>query len=153
MPFFTLVLAILETTAVFFASTTLENAVNDAARKIRTGEVQVNNMDAAQFRQLICDEIDVFLKCDSLVVDVRSFGQFDTVTFPPPLNADGTLKNDQQFSPGTAGDVVLVRAFYTWPVMTPLIGATLSNMANNERLISAASAFRNEPFGSILNGP
>lgn len=151
MPFFMLMLAIFESTAVYFASSTLENAVDDAARQIRTGQVQFANLTATQFRQLVCDQINVFLKCDaSLTVDVRSFNDFQLVTFPPPLNPDGTLKNNQQFQPGGAGDVVLVRVFYTWPIVTPLIGATLSNMAGNKRLIQATTAFRNEPFGSVL---
>ena len=153
MPFFMLMLAIFETTAVYFASSTLENAVNDAARMIRTGQTQVSNMDASQFRQMICDRVAALLRCDSsLVVDVRSFNQFDNVSFPNPLNPDGTLKNDQQFSPGGAGDVVLVRVFYTWHLVTPLIGATLANMSDNRRLVMAASAFRNEPFGNIQGG-
>jgi len=151
MPFFILMLAIFETTAVYFASSTLENAVDDAARQIRTGQVQIANMTAAQFRQLVCDQVNVFLQCDDkLAVDVRSFNDFQQVTFPPPLNPDGTLKNNDQFQPGSAGDVVLVRVYYTWPIVTPLIGATLSNMAGNKRLIQATTAFRNEPFGSVL---
>jgi Flp pilus assembly protein TadG len=151
MPFFMLMLAIFETTAVYFASSTLENAVNDAARTIRTGQAQVANMDAAQFRQMICDRVAALLKCDSsLVVDVRSFSEFDDVAFPSPLNPDGTLKTGQQFAPGGAGDVVLVRVYYAWPIVTPLIGGTLANMAGNKRLVIAATAFRNEPFGSIL---
>jgi Flp pilus assembly protein TadG len=153
MPFFTLMLGIFETTSIYFASSTLESAVTDASRQIRTGEVQVSNMNADQFRQIICDDISAFLKCDSsLAVDVRSFSEFDDVTFPPPLNPDGTLSNDQQYSPGGAGDVVLVRVFYTWQIVTPLIGQTLSNMAGNQRLVEAATTFRNEPFGSILGG-
>jgi Flp pilus assembly protein TadG len=150
-PFLMLMMAIFETTIVYFASSTLEDAVDDAARQIRTGQVQVANMTAGQFRQLVCNGISTFLKCDaSLVVDVRSFSQFQNVSFPSPLNPDGTLKNNQQFSPGGAGDVVLVRVFYTWQITTPMIGQTLSNMANNERLVEATTAFRNEPFGSIL---
>jgi len=43
-----------------------------------------------------------------------------------------------------------VRVFYQWPIVTPIIGASLSNMANNTRLIEAVTTFRNEPFGSVL---
>ena len=151
MPFFMLMLAIFETTAVYFASSTLENAVNDASREIRTGQVQFANMTPQQFRQLICDRIDVFLKCDaSLAIDVRAFNDFQNVDFPSALNPDGTLKNNQQYQPGSAGDVVVVRVFYKWQLVTPLIGGTLSNMAGNMRLVEAATTFRNEPFGSIL---
>ena len=151
MPFFMLMMAIFETTIVYFASTTLENAVDDASRQIRTGQAQIANLSADQFRQLICNEASMLLKCDaSLVVDVRSFNDFQNVTFPPPLNPDGTLKNNQQYSPGSAGDVVVVRVFYTYPIVTPMIGATLANMAGGNRLLEAVVTFRNEPFGSVL---
>lgn len=151
LPFFSLMLAIFETTAVFFASGTLENAVNDAARQIRTGQVQSTNMTSAQFTNLICGKITPLLACDSnLVVDVRSFANFQAINFPPPLDNNKNFQIPPQFTPGQAGDIVLVRVFYTWQVVTPLIGATLANMAGNKRLISTATAFRNEPFGSAL---
>jgi Flp pilus assembly protein TadG len=151
LPFFSLLLAIFETTAVFFASATLENAANDAARQIRTGEVQDGNISAADFKNLICGEITPLLACDAnLIVDVRSFANFQAVNFPPPLDDDGAFQIPPVFSPGAAGDIVLVRVFYTWHVVTPLIGAALANMNGNERLISTAVAFRNEPFGTAL---
>ena len=150
-PFFMLLAAIFETSAIYFASSTLENAVSDASRQIRTGQAQFANMTAAQFRQLICNGIDAMLKCDtSLAVDVRSFNDFQQVSFPNEINPDGTLKNDQQFTPGGAGDVVVVRVFYQWPIITPWVGGGLSNMTGNVRLIESVTTFRNEPFGSLL---
>lgn len=151
MPFFTLMMAIFETTAVYYTSATLENAVNDAARTIRTGETQSNGASASDFHDLICERINALLKCDgSLVVDVRSFNQFDDVNFPPALDANGNLNANEQFSPGGPGDIVLVRVFYTWRIATPVIGESLSNMSGSYRLVSATTAFRNEPFGSLL---
>ena len=150
-PFFMLLMAIFETSAIYFASSTLENAVNDASRQIRTGQAQFANMTADQFRQLICNNINALLKCDSsLAVDVRSFNDFENVTFPSEVNPDGTLKNDQQFTPGGAGDVVVVRVFYQWPIITPWVAGGLSNMSGNVRLIESVTTFRNEPFGSVL---
>ena len=147
LPFFSLLLAIFETTAVFFASCTLENGVNDAARKIRTGQVQFGNVNAANFKALICDKITPLLACDSnLTVDVRSFPDFQSVNFPPPLDANKNFQINPSFSPGNAGDIVLVRVFYTWHIVTPLIGATLANMSGNVHLIATAAVFRNEPF-------
>ena len=36
--------------------------------------------------------------------------------------------------------------FYAWPVLTPNFGQSLVNMQGNSRLLSAAMAFKNEPF-------
>ena len=52
----------------------------------------------------------------------------------------------RQFNMGVAGDIIVVRAFYAWPVLTPDFGQTLVNMSNNSRLLTAAMAFKNEPF-------
>jgi hypothetical protein len=39
-----------------------------------------------------------------------------------------------------------MRAFYTWQLFTPLFGNYFANMANNQRLLSASVAFKNEPY-------
>jgi Flp pilus assembly protein TadG len=151
VPFFFLLYAIIDVSLIFFASTTLENGVVSAARQIRTGKVQSTNMTEAQFRTLVCNEISMFLACDArLGVDVRKYAGFNDAEFEPALDENGNLSGDMQYDPGTAGDVVVVRAFYTWPMLTPAIGPLFTNMAGNHRLLEASIAFRNEPFGSIL---
>ena len=147
LPFFSLLLAIFETAAVFFASCTLENGVHDAARMIRTGQVQQGNVSATDFKNLICNKIQPLLACDSnLIVDVRSFPDFQSVNSPPPLDSNKNFQITPAFTPGNAGDIALVRVFYTWHIVTPLIGATLANMGGNVHLIATAAVFRNEPF-------
>jgi Flp pilus assembly protein TadG len=151
LPFFTLLFGIFETTMVFFVSSTLENGMNEASRLIRTGNAQVGNMTANEFRQRICTEITALMDCgERLVIDVRAFTGFDDVEFTEVLDPGGELTLIPQFDPGGPGDVVLVRTFYVWDVMTPMFSANLSNMNGGARLISSSSVFRNEPFGSIL---
>src|SRR5262249_6190871 len=109
LPFFSLLLAIFETTAVFFANGTLENAVTEASRQIRTGQVQSANMSADDFKNLVCQKL-VFLTCDTnLIIDVRSFQNFQQVTFPQPLDSHNDFQIVPTFSPGAAGEIVLVR--------------------------------------------
>ena len=64
-------------------------------------------------------------------------------------NLNSALNN---YELGTACSVVLVRAFYTWSVLTPLLTPFLVNMSSNDHLIYAASAFRNEPFSTGMSG-
>ncbi len=151
-PFFLMLFAILETASIFFASTTLENAVLDASRQIRTGQAQVGDMSAASFRQEICDRIDSFMSCgENLVIDVEQFNSFATLEFPEIFDSAGELDINPGFSMGAPGDIVLVRVYYMWDVMTPIIGPLLANANGGEtRLIIASGVFRNEPFGSIL---
>jgi len=152
IPFFAFLFALIETALVFFASVGMEGAMEDAARLLRTGVGQSNGMTAQQFKNEICDRSPLFFDCDQrLVVDVRTFNDFGNVAFTDPLDGNGDLSQNFQFNPGGASDVVLVRAFYIWEVITP-IGIGLENMSGGNRLLTTSAVFRNEPFGAILAG-
>lgn len=147
IPFFLLLYAVIDTGLVFFATSTLENGVATAARQIKTGQAQTSNMTQQQFRTLICNQISMLLKCDSrLGIDVRRFTSFSSVALPAALDANGNITGNLQFNMGAAGDIIVVRAFYAWPVLTPQFGPSLVNMNGNARLLTAAAAFKNEPF-------
>ena len=147
LPFFLLLYAIFDLALMFFASTTLDGGIMAAARQIRTGQAQAANLTAAQFRTMVCNEISMLLACDGrLGIDVRKFTGFGAVLLPAALDANGNMAGNMMFDPGTAGDVVVVRAFYAWPMILPTTGANFSNMAGGRRLLVASMAFRNEPF-------
>lgn len=150
LPFFFLLFAIFDISLMFFAQTTLENGIVGAARQIRTGQAQSANLTASQFRALVCNDIAMLLACDGrLGVDVRTYDTFNDAQFAPALDGNGNLSGNMQYDPGTAGDVVVVRAFYVWPVLTPTLGVQFVNMSGGNRLLETSFAFRNEPF----NGP
>ncbi len=152
LPFFLLLYAVLDIALIFFASTTLENGIVGAARRIRTGEAQAIGMTAPQFRTLVCNEISMLLGCDArLGLDVRKYTGFNNAAFPAALDSNGNMVGNMSFDPGAPGDVIVVRAFYTWPMLTPTVGTQFVNMAGGHRLLEASISFRNEPFGSILN--
>ena len=152
LPFFLFMFAIMDISLIFFASTTLENGIVSAARQIRTGQAQAMNMTKQQFRDLVCNEISMMLGCDSrLGIDVRKYSGFSSAQFENALDQSGNLTGNYQFDPGQPGDVIVVRAFYTWPVLTPIVGEAFENMAGGHRLLETSIAFRNEPFGSMLN--
>lgn len=145
--FFLLLFGIIETGLVFFASTALENATNDAARMIRTGQVQTSAMTQSAFRDRICNEVTPLLACDTnLQVDVESYSGFGGANFTSPTSGGVLNPALNNFSPGSAGDVVLVRTFYTWHIFTPLLQPFLANLSNGSHLVSATAAFRNEPY-------
>jgi len=147
MPFFLLLYAVIDTSLVYFATTTLENGLAAASRQIKTGQAQAANMTAQQFRTLVCNEVSMLLKCDAhLAIDVRKFTSFGGVNLPAALDGNGNLTGNFQFNTGGAGDIIVVRAFYAWPMLTPNFGDTMTNMAGNSRLLTAAAAFKNEPF-------
>jgi Flp pilus assembly protein TadG len=149
-PFFFLLFAIVEITMVFFTSTALDHASMDVARKIRTGEFQSTGASSAEFVTQVCDSMSGLIACNGNVsVDIRTFADFGDVVVNNPIDANGNLNQGAfQFDPGNAGDIVLVRVFYSWQLSTPMIGTVFANLANNRRLIVSSLAFRNEPFGA-----
>ncbi len=147
-PFFFLLFAIIEITMVFFTSTALEHASTEIARKVRTGEIQSTGGSNTDFVNEVCAQMSGLIACNGNVsVDIRTFVDFGDVTTSDPVDVDGNLDTGSfQFDPGDAGDIVLVRVFYTWQLNTPMIGTVFSNLSGNKRLIIASMAFRNEPF-------
>ncbi len=149
-PFFALLFAILEVSLIYFGSVALENGMQEAARMVRTGQLQVSGGSVDDFKTKICESAGALLDCTGeLYIDVRTFQEFDDADFPDPL-VGGEISGGFLFNPGVAGDVVLVRAFYIWNVTTPIIGDIMANMNGGRRLLSTSAAFRNEPFQSIL---
>ena len=161
--FFILLMGTIETGVIFFAQSTLQNAVNDTARMVRTGQTGCFTtsggncvaMTQAQFRTQICGEASAILQdCNgaSLQFDVQAYSSgFTGASNSSPLVA-GDLPALTVFNVGNACDVVLVRAFYKWPVFTPILGFFLQNVAGGYHLLSTAAAFRNEPYTSSMDG-
>jgi Flp pilus assembly protein TadG len=152
--FFVFLMGTMEVGIMFLGEFVLQNATNDAAREIRTGQVALGNMTQAQFRQMVCDKISPVLQCNAnLQIDVETFPSFGGIAMTNPLRADGTLDSTlNNWQPGTVCSIVLVRSFYTWGVATPLLTPFLVNMAGNDHLLSAAAAFRNEPYTTAVAG-
>jgi Flp pilus assembly protein TadG len=148
-PFFMLIFGIFELGLIFLVSTTLENAITASGRQIRTGEAQAAGTTAAQFKTSICNNMTwLGSACASnLNVDVRTYTNFTGITTPPSPVVNGAVNPAAMtWSPGGSGDIVVVRAYYSWQVITPLLNPTLINLGSNKRLISATIAFRNEPY-------
>lgn len=152
--FFLLLLGIIENGVIFFAGSTLQYATDNAARYIRTGQAQAASTTQAQLRTRICNDIAPLLACNAnLQIDVEAYSGYSSANFATATDASGNLKTTlNNYQPGTACNVVLVRSFYTWSIITPVLSAFLTNMSTGNHLISATAAFRNEPFVSSVSG-
>lgn len=150
IPFFALLFAIIETALTFFAGQALETAVSNASRLIRTGQAQQLGLTASGFKDLICGQVEYLLDCNTGVyVDVKRYATFGDITLPRPIGADGNLNvapNTYTYEPGGGGDIVVVRAFYEWPVWVNKLGNNMGDLSNGKHLLAATAAFRNEPF-------
>lgn len=148
LPFLGLLLAIIETAVLFLAGQTLESAVDNSARLIRTGQAQEDGLTGDTFKAQICSEAIVLPNCTgSLHVDVRTYSSFGAMTITDPI--DGTGKADYttfSYNAGHGGDIVMVRAYYEWPTFSRMLGLNFANLSNGNHLIAAVAAFKNEPF-------
>ena len=148
-PFLALMFAIMETALVFFAGQTLETAVADSARLIMTGQAQTQSFTATQFKSAVCARIGGLFDCaNGLQIDVKTYSSFSSISTSKPIDSNGNLQTSSfSYTPGAAGDIVVVKLMYQWPIYVSLLGLNnLADLAGNTKLIMATAAFRNEPY-------
>jgi Flp pilus assembly protein TadG len=169
IPYFIIIFAILETFIAFAAEELVSNAVDTVSRKMRTGQITFDSahptsISQTQFRQAFCDEISIIIRCsateaatpDKLYLDVRSFTTFAAIpTTIPRVSTDkySDLKiSDFKFTPGGAGTINMVRAYYRWSIIVDLVRPYVTGLRPvgssmpSEYLIVATSAFQNEQY-------
>ncbi len=149
-PFFALLFGIIELALIFLVSSSLDNATAQAARTIRTGQLQGGTPTAAAFKTTICNNFG-WMQSDctsNLNVDVRTFSNFTSVTAPQPVTNGVFNPAALTFTPGGPADIVVVRAYYQWPLIAPLMSQALQQLNGGKALITSVATFRNEPYGS-----
>lgn len=156
-PFVFMIFALIETMLVFFTQTTLEAAVAEESRKIRTGQAQSTAapISQTQFKANVCNRLYGLADCTNrLFVLVEAFSAVPTGPLAQPWT-DGSLvpgsAADEPYQASTSGQMVIVRSFYVWPLLTPGLSNALSNYSGGaygsyNRMLVATSAFRNEPY-------
>jgi len=163
--FFLLLLTILDLGLMLANQSLLDGAARDAARLIRTGQVQTASSPISAFQTLLCSDMGPVMtsaQCASdIIFEVQSFTSFGSVSF-----TSCTLNNNQtgtgtvcSFTPGTGGEIVGVQATYNRPFIIPWVAACLSggscwtggttggsNPGTGTVQLVSTVIFRNEPF-------
>lgn len=144
--FFLVIGAILETAVIFMSSQTLDSAVRDSARLIKTGQAQ--DYSVTQFKNNVCGRLLGLFNCEDLRVDVQVLNSFTGNVKPPvldPLTGEWLIVD--AYNAGHATDIILVQVFYKWPVILNVPGLNQGTTADGKRLMAGVSIFRNEPYG------
>ncbi|WP_068878353.1 MULTISPECIES: TadE/TadG family type IV pilus assembly protein [unclassified Phenylobacterium] len=138
--FFTL-LSLVELGVLGMLTVGLDNSMVQAARLIRTGQPTAAT-SAASFEDQICANVaSVMGSCqERLVVSVQSFSAFSNA------GAAASAPPAGQFNKGGPNDIILVKADYRWPLMSPFVATAFNRSGPLEVTISARTAFKNEPF-------
>ena len=152
IPFFLLLFGVIELALIFLLSTTLDNAAGEVGRRIRTGELQTQGGATVQsFKTAICDTLG-WLKgdCESnLYVDVRTYDSFQTAgAAGAPVKNNAFDPSAFQFQLGQPNSIVVVRAYYKWPFITPLVSKAMGQFSDGSTVLVSTVTFRNEPYAS-----
>ncbi len=147
-PFFFLLFAIMELAMLFVVSAVLENATMDTSRLIRTGIVEHEGITRAAFKTELCSKLGVLAHdCEKRTdIDVRIIPQFRQTPPPDPLASGSMDKNQLEYLPGSPGSLVLIRVWYSMPLVTPMLSQAVSRLNSGDAVVSVATAFRNEPY-------
>ena len=169
VPFMLMIFAIFETFLAFAGEQLMANAVETMARKLRTGEItfgqgKPTDVTEAEFRQMFCNEIELFGMCsateattpEKLYLDVRQFASFaDMPRGVPKISTDvysDLDTSDFAFSPGGPESKNMLRAYYRWQIMTDLMRPYITNIRPADKpmptdfLIVQTAAFVNEDY-------
>lgn len=148
VPFSIIMVGMIEMGMMFTASALLEGATQDAARKVRTGQVQKESDPEEAFKTALCDHASVFFRCEDIkyeVTHLRDDSFFAAADVEAQFDKDGNLVA-RPFDAGIENSVTLVRVTYRYPIMTPLFGQIMSDKGDNKKLLMATVIMQNEPY-------
>jgi Flp pilus assembly protein TadG len=145
-PFCFMVFAILEVALIFTLNSVLENATIETGRLVRTGQASAQSMTAAEFKNRLCAEMSLFAEECALraTIDVRVIPQFAAAP-PDPISGGAFDPSGLTYANGLPGDLVLVRVWYSHPLVTSFMSRGVSRLGDGRALLQATTAFRNEP--------
>lgn len=148
--FLLLLLGIIELGMMVFVQSVLDGAARDAARLVRTGQVQANGNPQQTFQTLLCNQMAALVGCANLLFNVQTFASFTAaqtgLSQPIQVDKNGNPIN-LSFTPGGASSIVTVRVMYNRPFYTTLVGQWLGG-ATDSALLMSTVVFVNEPFGA-----
>ncbi len=169
-PLLMLLFGLIELCLILLVSATLDTATDFAARNIRTGVFQKSGaITEADFAALVCRNMN-WLKgsCDqtknptdpdepdeagALFVEAETFADFAGAANPRQVDEAVFDSTKTCWSVGNPGDIVLVRTYFRWPIITPLLQPLFENAlldGKPARLMTTARLFRNEPYDPSL---
>ena len=156
IPFFMLLFAVLELAIVFFINSTLNHAVSEAGRQIRTGNFQACGTQD-NFKELVCANMSGLGNCEKrLRIDVVSGNAFRSITLPEPPEppepdptdptATNVIENGVWVNTAASAPVVIRGLYYHQLVLPTQLTRLESIPGRGIRLLGATTAFNNEPF-------
>jgi Flp pilus assembly protein TadG len=151
LPFFMMIMGLLEVAFMYASATVLEGGTVAAARMVRTGQAQ-HSADATEtFKTTLCDQVSALIPCADLVFEAihppdNTFADADGI--PPQFDSHGNLVS-QGFDPGGVNDVVVMRVAYRYHYMTPFVSNMFTNNTDGSVLLMSTVTVKNEPYDFV----
>jgi len=135
IPFFMILLAILEVALILTTSMQLEHAVDLVARRIMTGETKT---EQTAIRSDLCSEIVFKISCDAIRIDYRETLSVGKFSLPSPLK--GGVLDASAFGIALVANpsFASLRVGYEWPSIIGPFTAYLANSGNKSIFVSTA---------------
>jgi Flp pilus assembly protein TadG len=151
IPFFTLVLGVMELGYDLFVQAALNYAVASAARSVQVGSTQgtAGESSAALAASAVCPAVSGLLSCSNIVVGVRPLpAGSDYYSAGNALTLSNAASGGGAVCTGSAGQMMLLTAWYTGP---SFVGALIPSFSTTYggsliHLTSASTGFVNEDF-------
>lgn len=143
LPFFIMVVGMLQLGIIYIAGQTLDEAIDKASRTVQTGQVQGAGATVNEFRTTVCDNVALVSGCSqNLLLSVQSFPSYASVSAANLYDSNGRPNiTNNQFLPGGAGDVVVVSAAVNIPIVA---GFIFGGERNGSVQLTSSLVFRNE---------
>ena len=150
MPFFALVLAVAEAGFDFYVQEVMDFATQYAARQAQIGAMQASPLTPAAFvAKSYCTAMGTMLPCTNVTVTMKVVTDYWNVTEGQIPVKNGKFDNTGlTLCPGTAGQLILMQAYYPLPKVLTL-WMTLSSVIYNghaSHVLTSTAAFMDEQF-------
>lgn len=143
-PFLALTMGTIEVALVHLMRSSVSNAVENASRSIYTGAAGCATTQS--IKTAICDRVAMQNETScmaNLKVILEELNDFDGTRTTADADFD---KITDSVDPGESESRMLLRTYYKWEVMFPLLSESLGG-ADGVIILGASTAFKNEPFG------
>lgn len=149
--FLALMFSIFEVGWFYFVNAQVDAATLNAARMIRTGQVQQAGLTKQQFFDAVCPPLKIFGDCQSTItVEVKKYANFAALAADTSqvvcVNDQPSQINAIPYEPGVDGEIVRLKICILYKTINPLIGVNVSNVSGGKRKVAGVYLFRNEPY-------
>lgn len=155
--FFMLLGSIMETGIMMFTEYVLQTSVQDAARLVRTGQAQEQQLTADDFKTEVCALAGILVDCDDVTVYMTAAANFAALEAAVPSaievgNSYGGPAGPSDYSCGAPSQAVALIATYDWNFSVPFLKEHFGNVdGDTKRRLAGMAMFQNEPFPATGN--